>query len=134
MWRIREAMGRFMNGRYGLDELYRFELYLFILLFVLQIFTKWSGISILIWILFIFTFYRIFSRNIDRRRKENDQYLKMRNQLRNNLQLTRDRFRDRKTKVYRKCPQCNSVLRLPREKGQHTVTCPHCHHTFQVKV
>ena len=44
------------------------------------------------------------------------------------------RIRDRKTHVYRRCPVCKNVLRLPREVGDHGVNCPVCHGHFSVKI
>ena len=48
--------------------------------------------------------------------------------------LQKSKHRDRKTHVFRKCPACKSVLRLPRQKGKHTVRCPRCQHRFDVKI
>ena len=44
------------------------------------------------------------------------------------------RIRDRKTHVYRSCPVCKSVLRLPRTSGEHGVNCPACHGHFMVRI
>ena len=71
-------------------------------------------------------FYRIFSRNIQKRRQENEKFCGF-------FKLIRNRFRDRKTHVYRKCPKCKAVLRLPKAKGKHTVVCPRCKNRFEVK-
>ncbi|MFR2916862.1 MAG: hypothetical protein ACLTKQ_08005 [Acutalibacteraceae bacterium] len=46
----------------------------------------------------------------------------------------RDKWAFRKTHVFKKCPGCKAVLRLPRKKGKHTVNCPHCHKNFTVHV
>ena len=134
MRRIREAMGRFMIGRYGADELYQFSLYLFLILFVIQLFTHWSWVPFLVWFLCIWMLFRLFSRNILARRKENQKFLQLRNGFSREIRLCRDKFRDRKIKAYRKCPQCKSVIRLPKQKGHHTVSCPCCQHIFQVKI
>ncbi len=134
MQRLKAALSRWMIGRYGIDELYRFHLYILLALLILQVITKWSWLSIAIWFLLIYALFRIFSRNIMARRLENQKYLKVRNGFLGEIQLTRDKFRDRKTRVYRKCPQCKAVIRLPKKKGRHSVTCPRCQHTFQVKI
>ena len=36
--------------------------------------------------------------------------------------------------VYKKCPNCRAVLRLPRRKGRHTTICPKCKKEFRVYV
>ena len=134
MQRFREALNRWMVGRYGVDELYRFLLYVLMALLVVQIFTRWTWMSIVIWVILIVSLFRCFSRNLMARRAENQKFLKIRNGITGNFQLSRDKFRDRKTKVYRKCPYCKAVIRLPKEKGKHTVTCPRCQKQFTVKV
>ena len=77
-------------------------------------------------LLIVVIFFRIFSRNIQKRRRENDRFCGF-------FKLIRNRFRDRKTHVYRKCPKCKAVLRLPKAKGKHTVVCPRCKERFGVK-
>lgn len=76
--------------------------------------------------IFVLTYWRMMSRNIAKRRRENQLFC-------NFFKLRRDKFRDRKTHVYRKCPSCKATLRLPRAKGMHTVVCPRCKHRFSVK-
>ncbi|MBR5515382.1 MAG: hypothetical protein IKU52_04190 [Clostridia bacterium] len=49
------------------------------------------------------------------------------------LKLSKNKFRDRKTHVYRQCPCCKANLRLPKAKGIHTVKCPRCFARFEVK-
>ena len=40
--------------------------------------------------------------------------------------LRKNKFRDRKTHVYRKCPHCKAQIRLPKVKGEHKCACPKC--------
>ena len=127
-----------MYGRYGTDTLNKFYLgvYVSIVLIysVVSIFVKdpaTSAILIIAYLvsstaLIIIIFWRMFSRKIAKRRHENEVFCGF-------FKLTRNRFRDRKTHVYRKCPHCKAVLRLPRAKGKHTVVCPRCKHRFQVR-
>ena len=39
-----------------------------------------------------------------------------------------------RTHIYKKCPNCHAVLRLPRRKGKHTTVCPNCSKEFKVRV
>ena len=71
-------------------------------------------------------FFRTMSRNIAKRRAENQKFC-------NFFKLRKNKFRDRKTHVYRKCPSCKAVLRLPKAKGKHTVSCPKCKNKFSVR-
>ena len=65
---------------------------------------------------------------------ENRAFLRFFGKIRGWFVLQKNRFRDRKTHIYRKCPGCRRTLRLPKIKGDHTVCCPCCGKKFQVKV
>ena len=39
-----------------------------------------------------------------------------------------------KEHCYKKCSKCKTVLRLPKQKGEHTVQCPKCRESFKVKI
>ena len=70
------------------------------------------------------------SRNIPKRRAENARFVGF-------FKLRRNKWKDRKTHVYRKCPTCHAILRLPKikgkekGKGKHTVCCPRCANKFE---
>mgnify|MGYP000590459502 CR=1 FL=1 len=65
-----------MYGRYGVDQLSRFMLVVIFILCVLSLFIKGSFMSLLILVLIILTYYRMFSKNIYKRAAENEKYLK----------------------------------------------------------
>ena len=129
-----------MYGRNGSDTLGKFLLWCYIAviliysvvsLFIPSTATKLSGILtlcyvILTWTLVVLIFHRLLSRKVLKRRQENQRFCDF-------FKLLRNRFRDRKTHVYRKCPKCRAVLRLPKAKGKHAVICPRCRERFQVK-
>jgi len=82
--------------------------------------------------------YRSMSRNIAKRRRENEIYLKaMRGVKRffsvNTSRSTKSFNRDDAQYIFRDCTKCGSVLRLPRRKGRHKVKCPRCSHGFYVR-
>lgn len=132
---------RFMYGRYGIDRLYSGLLYIYLVLFSIgfilgrvidmRISTAVSTIGLGI---IIFSLYRVFSKNIAKRKAENDKWLVFENAINRKFRLIRDRFKFRKTHVFKKCPSCKSVLRLKRVKGKHTVNCPNCKADFEVNV
>ena len=77
--------------------------------------------AVLVWSLM-----RSFSRKIDRRRRELDRYLRIKKPIVNFFKLRRNKWRDRKTHVYFKCPKCKAMLRVPKGKGSIIVTCTRC--------
>ena len=110
-------MQQSMIGRYGIDALYKALLVIYLILVV-------TGYAI----------FRSFSRNIAARQRENARWLALTAPIRREGRLLRDKWTFRKTHVFKKCPSCKAVLRLPRKKGKHTVNCPHCHKNFTVHV
>lgn len=132
---------RFMYGRYGLDQLYRGLLYIYLGLIIIAMILGrtidmriYHVISIAAAALIIFAFFRIFSKNIQKRRDENNKWLVFENGVKREFRLMRDKFKFRKTHIFKKCPNCKTVLRLKRVKGKHNVKCPNCKNDFEVKV
>ncbi len=138
MGKFKNKLYRFMYGRYGTDTLNKFYLGLYVAIVLVFTVCSWfiadPRISALIYLIYavisfcliILIFFRMFSRNLVKRRRENEAFCGF-------FKLRRNRFRDRKTHVYRKCPSCQAVLRLPKSKGMHTVVCPRCKNRFGVK-
>ena len=134
MGKIREKLTRFMYGRYGIDE-FGYALWVFYLVLLLvQLFAHSLILNVLLGAVLIYTLIRMLSRNFDVRRKENGWYLRRRRAVLDGWILCRNRWRDRKTAVYRRCPACKAVIKLPHRKGKHTVCCPRCHKRFEVRV
>ena len=71
----------FMIGRYGIDELYKVLSIVYFILILVNIFIRSKIITILEVLLIIIIFYRVLSKNIKQRRKENDLYLKIKNKV-----------------------------------------------------
>lgn len=131
---MREKWIQFMAGRYGVDKLYYGLLVLYLILFILNLFIPSIVITVLCWSVFLYMFFRVFSRNVSRRYRENQRFLSVWHCIVVWFRMMENRFRDRKTKVYHKCPNCKAILRLPRKKGVHIVQCPKCQTDFKLKV
>ncbi len=136
---FRDRLARFFAGRNGIDPLCYGILVLFVILGILSTaFTNIRAVSIafrllqygvMVWLLF-----RCFSRNVYARQKENAVFMGFWSKIRDFFVLQKNKFRDRKSFVYKKCPACRATLRLPRRKGNHTVVCPKCKNRFDVRV
>ena len=140
MGKIREKFSRFMMGRYGMDQLYYALLVLYLVLFVLEIIFNGRNViatvicSVLMWVVLIYTFFRVFSRNTYKRGRENEAFLKVWDKVKGFCVLTFSKIKDFPSKKYAKCPHCHAVLRLPRQRGKHTVRCPKCGDRFDLKI
>ncbi len=132
---------RFMVGRYGPDPLYKGLLWIYLgsllITAIIGRFTeRWVYylLSLLSLGILIFAMCRVFSKNIEKRRAENAKWLKFENSVKKKFRLLQDKWKFRKTHIFRKCPKCKAVLRLKRKKGTHNVVCPHCKESFKIKV
>ncbi len=132
--KFRENVVRFMGGRYGSDQLNITALGVCMALLLVNTFVRSAVLYLLVLAVMIWSVYRTMSRNIGKRRSENEKFLGMVNKCRSTLHLWKRRFADRRTHVYRTCPSCGRTLRLPRQKGEHTVCCPCCHSDFTCNV
>jgi len=129
---IRNALMRFMYGRYGQDQLNLFLLVSYLVLYLIYAFTRfvplyWVSLALLLW-----TLFRLLSRNAPRRRAENARFLQLTGPIRRWFHLRRTICRD-KEHCYFKCPHCGQQLRVPRGKGKITVTCRACGASFEEK-
>ena len=124
--RLRYKTACFMYGRYGNDELTKFLLILGLVLMIISWLPRLAWVYLLAAAVLAWSLMRSFSRKLDRRRRELDRYLKIKNKIVNFFKLRRNKWRDRKTHVYFKCKKCKAVLRVPRGKGSIIVTCTRC--------
>ena len=129
---IRNAIQRFMYGRYGNDQLNLFLMGLYLLLYLVYLFTKLDLFYIIGFALLAWSLFRLLSHNLERRRNENARFLRLAGPILSWLKLRRTIRRD-KEHVYFKCPNCGQQLRVPRGRGNITVTCRSCGASFQEK-
>ena len=141
MGNFRSRLVSFMRGRYGADTLYWWSfgaiLVLWIVRAVLTIFGFYIAariLSILSSAILVLAVFRFMSRNIYKRSAENRKFNQILGKVKGKYILVRDIFRDRKTHVFKKCPSCGAMIRLPKRSGEHTVRCPKCSKRFDVKI
>lgn len=121
--RIGDWFRNFMLGRYGSDKLNVFLLILGIVLMLLgTILGNWfswaSVLSLLCYIPLIWCIFRMYSRNIEARRRENAAFLNFFSHL-----------KDREHRYFR-CPKCRQTVRVPRGRGKINIRCPKCGERF----
>lgn len=132
--RFSERMARMMAGRNGTDSLNNFNTIVALIITLVNVFFHSILLTLTATTLFIVSIWRSFSRDLRARQKENMRFLKAVRGLNGRFKLMKNKFRDRKTHVYKKCTKCKAVLRLPKKKGHHTVVCPKCGERFEVNV
>lgn len=120
-------INKFMYGRYGIDDLYKFNFVLYIILLFLNIFLKSRIISTLELIIVLLMFYRCFSKKIYKRSNENQLYLKVKKSLLKPFNNIRRNIKDN-DHVYKKCHHCKTILKLPLpyKRGIKHSKCPSC--------
>lgn len=142
--RIKQSFRSLMNGRHGADQFSMALLWTGLISYLLgsilgsiQGSVLWSLIGLLLNVVgfaaYVYTIFRMFSRNNDKRNEENRKYNRLMDQAKTKNKQRSMRFKNRKTYKYFKCPSCKSWLRLPRGKGVVTVTCSRCHTSFTEK-
>ena len=113
---------QFMRGRYGVDSLYRFLFYLYFFLVIVNIFVSSRIIGGISLFLFFFSLYRVFSKDILKRKREEEYYLRVKRTVIDFFSGNRGYY------IYRKCFNCKTKLRLPlpSKRGFQRVVCPVC--------
>jgi LSD1 subclass zinc finger protein len=124
---ILNKINYFMNGRYGIDDIYKDGFILYLILVILDIFVDSILINSLQLTLILTLLYRSFSKNINIRKKENDKYLKLKNKIIKPIKDIKKRLND-DYHIYKKCHHCKTILRLPipNKRGIKHVKCPTC--------
>ena len=123
---MRSFLRRFMIGRYGPDHL---GIAMIVLAFVLSLFNAIFWYMPLLWLsyaAFGLTIFRMLSRNITRRRSENDKFIRFWWPVRTKIKNIIKKIKDKRKYVYYKCPTCKTKLRVPKGKGKLRITCPRC--------
>jgi len=130
---MKEKLLRFMAGRYGGDEYSRFLSVAALVLVVLNVFLGRELGYLPALALIVYSDVRIFSRNFEKRRRENAAYLRIRNRVTGGVRNWLDRWKQRKEYAFFRCPGCKAMLRVPRGKGKIRVTCRKCGNAFERK-
>lgn len=128
--KFRMWLQRVMFGRYGIDETFYGLFVLYFLLSILEAVTDFFLLYILMLLVMGYMFFRVFSKNIYARSRENERFKVFWGKI-------KKAFTPKKPDpyfVFRRCPSCKTNLRLPRRVGTHTAVCPRCKREFKVKV
>ncbi len=134
--KFKEKVAQFMYGRCGTDQFSRFLLILTLTLIVLSWFFNGviqSIFSLLSIVSLVYCYYRILSKDIYKRQKENAWYLKKERAFFAWFRSLKDRWIQRKDYKFFRCPSCRTLLRVPKGKGKILLTCRKCGNRFERK-
>ncbi len=125
MDRIKQALVRFMAGRYGTDKLNMVLLTTGLVVSLAGLFVRLPVLNLCFMLLSYglvgLTLYRTFSRNTYKRYQENRRFLQF-----------FEKLKDRQHRYY-KCPRCHQQVRVHKGKGKISITCPKCKEKFVKK-
>jgi len=131
--RIGNALARFMYGRNGMDQLNRALFWVYLILWlvgsivsgVLQSDLLSTVFSALTWILMVLIFFRMFSKNLYKRRAENQKWVNWWWGVKSRSAGAKARHADKEHKYFT-CKSCKTICRVPVGKGKIIITCPKC--------
>ncbi len=133
---LKEKIARFFYGRYGIDK---FGYFIVIIALVLSLVSSLIGgvsdvLSYTLWalsyVLLAYEIFRMLSRNISARYGENQKFLGFFGRIKKFFKLNFSKIRDVRTHRYFACPNCKNALRVPKGRGEITITCPVCKTKF----
>lgn len=117
--KLGEKFRGFMYGRYGSDKLSAFLLIVGLVLCLVSSFSRLYFLGYLAYLPLIWAIFRMYSRNIYARQRENQKFLQI-----------FVRLRDRRNRYF-SCPRCHQAVRVPRGKGRIVIRCPSCGERFE---
>ena len=131
---ILQKLREYMMGRNGPDA---FSLALAVSGFVLNIpyvITRAWPFYLVSIALYGWALFRVLSKNLPARQKENQKFLSFTWKLRNFWGDLKCLWEEQKIYKHFRCPQCKQKIRIPRGRGKVEVCCPKCSHRFVKKV
>ena len=124
---MKYKIAAFFSGRNGFDELSKAIAWAALIVLLISCFipVQWLNLllSTLAFAALIYSYGRVFSKKLDKRQAENNAYLAHKNRL-------KQRWTQRKTHRFYRCPKCKTTLRVPKGKGKISITCRSCGEKF----
>lgn len=126
-----------MYGRNGTDQLNWAILVSYLVLWLLRVIMGALDIAIVALIIDVVMFllavvllWRTFSRNLPKRRAENQKFVNWWWPIKNRLAAAKARRADKEHKYFT-CKNCKTICRVPAGKGKIVITCPKCGHKIE---
>ena len=129
--KIGNAIARFMYGRNGPDKLASVLIWSAVIVNLLSAFVLrhqrvlgsllYYGATALL----LYAMFRLFSKNLGKRREENQRFLNWLWRMKNDRSGAKQRHADKEHKYFT-CKTCGTICRVPVGKGKVVITCPKC--------
>ncbi len=129
--RIGNAFARFMYGRNGPDKLGMVLLWTSVIVNLLSaLVVRHNQVfgTLLYYASFglmVYTLFRLFSKNLGKRREENQKFVNWIWRKKSSYNGARQRHADKDHKYFT-CKTCGTICRVPVGKGKIVITCPKC--------
>ena len=137
--KLGNAIVRFMYGRNGVDQLNRALFWVYIALWLAGSILSVMGLdalsaifNVVLYVLLVVIVFRMFSKNLYKRREENSKFLQKTWKIRSQIGGAKARHADKDHKYFT-CKQCKTICRVPVGKGKIIITCPKCRAQIQAK-
>lgn len=121
----------FMSGRNGIDKLSYGLLVVYCVIAAIKVFFKtipvgWIVLSVVQYAFLGYIIFRMMSRNLQKRYKENCAFERLLNAWKPYFEHLVLRFKFIKTHRFRTCKNCGEFLRLKKGRGTRKLHCPKC--------
>ena len=129
--KIGNAIARFMYGRNGMDQLNLVLMWVVLILDVVTMLVQRNHAAVsmvLYWLSmagWVYVLFRMFSKNLSKRRGENQKFVKWVWQMKSSRAGAKERHADKDHKYFT-CKNCKTICRVPVGKGKIIITCPKC--------
>ncbi len=129
--KLSQSISKFMYGRYGNDSFNQFLIGVWLAEAIINLFLHSVILYLFGTVLCIVVFYRMLSKNLVKRRRENAAWYEFSTKMKQSFRFWTVRIRDRKVARFFKCPKCKAPIRMPRKVGKFNIRCAKCGNTFQ---
>lgn len=130
---IQRSAAEWSYGRNGTDELGSAVANLAIVIIFVDLFINTHWLNWVGLVLITYAWFRISSKNITARARENEAAIKKAGPVVHFLANPLATIKENKEYVHLACPSCGQKVRIPRGKGKVRITCPKCHTRFDGK-
>lgn len=131
--KVKSALRTFMTGRNGTDQLSIALVQGGLVLYLLGLLFRVGVLGLLSLAAYAWAIFRMLSRNRVARATENQKYVLGRDRAKTAVLQAWNRLKNLRKYKYFKCPQCGSLLRVPRGTGNVSITCSNCGNAFKGK-